>query len=331
MLLIDDTGVAHGVMAAETAADATLDALNGDPSTRLVLSAGRALALGLDGAGPVALRLAPPWRRDRIEPLADPLQRHDRIEPSLDASPADPVARAALSLTKLAQLLPAALVFAAGHGREEQVRVEIDAINRRAGGHVADLVRVSQAEVPLADAEDARIIAFRPTDGGAEHLAIVIGAPEPGQPVLVRVHSACVTGDLLGSLRCDCGDQLRAAIKTVSEAGSGVVLYLAQEGRGIGIANKLRAYTLQDQGLDTVEANEQLGFDADERRYGIAAAMLRDLAIARVRLMTNNPDKLAALASLGIDVVERVPLIMARNVHNQRYLDAKASRAGHLL
>jgi len=185
--------------------------------------------------------------------------------------------------------------------------------------------------VPLADAENARLIAFRPGDGGVEHLAILIGTPDPGSPVLVRLHSECFTGDLLASLRCDCGDQLRGAIATIAQAGAGVLLYLAQEGRGIGLVNKLRAYQLQDAGFDTLDANEQLGFDADERVYLPAAEMLRKLGLGTIRLLTNNPDKMAALQRYGIRVVERVPHVFPSNGHNQRYLQTKATRSGHLL
>ena len=156
---------------------------------------------------------------------------------------------------------------------------------------------MADAAVPLAGAEQARIVAFRPDDGGMEHLAIIIGTPQPDQPLLLRLHSECFTGDLLGSLRCDCGEQLRGAIQAMAEAGAGIVLYLMQEGRGIGLVNKLRAYTLQDRGADTLDANEQLGFDADERVYLPAAQMLHHLGFRKVRLMTNNPQKVAALVT----------------------------------
>jgi GTP cyclohydrolase II len=189
---------------------------------------------------------------------------------------------------------------------------------------------VSQARVPLAGAEDARIVAYRPSDGGIEHLAIVIGEPKQDAPVLVRLHSECFTGDLLGSLRCDCGDQLRGAIAAISEAGSGVLIYLAQEGRGIGLVNKLRAYQLQDDGLDTIDANEQLGFDADERVYLPAAQILRDMGFNHVRLLTNNPAKVEALAACGIEVVERVPHAFPATAHNKKYLATKATRSGPL-
>ena len=179
---------------------------------------------------------------------------------------------------------------------------------------------------------DARIVAFRPHDGGAEHLAIIIGRPDLAAPVLTRLHlRRCFTGDLLGSLRCDCGDQLRGAIAMIAKEGGGVILYLAQEGRGIGLVNKLRAYALQDRGFDTVDANEQLGFDDDERVYLPAVRMLRALGFTRVRLLTNNPAKVGALVRHGIDVTERVPHSFPSNEHNWAYLQTKAKRSGHLL
>jgi GTP cyclohydrolase II len=192
------------------------------------------------------------------------------------------------------------------------------------------LEAIARAHVPLEGAKQCEVIAFRAGDGGPEQLAIVIGAPDRARPVLVRLHSACFTGDLLGSLRCDCGGQLRAALRLMTGAEGGVLLYLAQEGRGIGLLNKLRAYSLQEQGFDTLEANERLGFAADERLFETAAAMLDSLGIARVRLMTNNPAKIEKLKALGIEVVERVPLVMPANVHNRRYLEVKA-KSGHLL
>ena len=189
---------------------------------------------------------------------------------------------------------------------------------------------ISEARVPLLGAEDTRIAAFRPQDGGIEHLAIIIGSPDPLEPVLTRIHSECFTGDLLGSLRCDCGDQLRGAIVEISTAGAGVLLYLAQEGRGIGLVNKLRAYTLQDDGFDTIEANEQLGFDADERVFLPAARMLQRLGFNRVNLMTNNPQKVTGLEACGVVVAQRVKHAFPSNRHNESYLRTKAARGGHI-
>ena len=194
---------------------------------------------------------------------------------------------------------------------------------------------VARATVPLKDAEQSEIAAFRSADGGPEHYAILVGDKSsaglatPG-PVLTRIHSECFTGDLLGSLKCDCGDQLRGAIKTIKESGGGVLLYLAQEGRGIGLMNKLRAYRLQDEGYDTLEANTRLGFAEDERLYDIAAKMLQILGYQRVRLLTNNPAKISALQGAGIDVTERVPHSFPDNLHNREYLRTKSVKAGHL-
>jgi GTP cyclohydrolase II len=196
------------------------------------------------------------------------------------------------------------------------------------------VLRITDAEVPLADALSTRLVAFRPqgtAGGGPEHLAIVIGSVDPTKPVLVRLHSECFTGDLLGSLKCDCGEQLRGAIAAISQAGSGILLYLAQEGRGIGLMNKLRAYQLQDQGFDTVEANLRLGFEVDERLFEVAAEMLKQLGVHDVRLMTNNPEKVEQLTEFEIKVSERVAHAFATNEHNAHYLDTKAKKTGHIL
>jgi GTP cyclohydrolase II len=214
--------------------------------------------------------------------------------------------------------------------RGDLATVEAAAVFKRDAA-AAGLERVAEARVPLADAENARLIAFRPRDGGLEHLAILIGSPDPARPVLVRLHSECFTGDLLASLRCDCGDQLRGGIDAIARAGGGVLLYLAQEGRGIGLVNKLRAYRLKDAGFDTLDANEQLGFDADERVYLPAAEMLRQLGFGAIRLLTNNPEKVAALQRYGIRIAERVPHVFPSNGHNERYLRTKATRSGHFL
>jgi GTP cyclohydrolase II len=310
---------------------------------RAVLTRRRAVALGLARrealSGAVSIALAPELPAGVIRNLADPAASLGADPPGLGPEPAiaEGPELAAVALAKLAALLPAVLVLplapseaALARRRRDFAPVDTaDVLSRRAA--MTGLTQVAEARVPLADAEDARLIAFRPGDGGTEHLAILIGTPAPGKPVLVRLHSECFTGDLLASLRCDCGDQLRGAIAAIAEAGGGILLYLAQEGRGIGLVNKLRAYQLQDAGFDTVDANEQLGFDADERVYLPAAEMLRQLGFTSVRLLTNNPDKVAALERYGIDIVKRVPHVFPANGHNERYLRTKATRSGHLL
>ncbi len=281
--------------------------------------------------------------RERLSLLCDPVAGPTAAVPpgtTVEPLPADSGAGASVALAKLARLLPATVaVPCPGPALEAVEWARAQGLNAVLAEDVLDhheaaaraLRPVSEARVPLTDAEDTRVIAFRPVDGGIEHLAIVIGQPDPGVAVLTRLHSECFTGDLLGSLRCDCGEQLRGAIAAIAAEGAGLLLYLAQEGRGIGLVNKLRAYNLQDGGLDTVEANEQLGFDDDERIYSPAAEMLRHLGHARVRLMTNNPRKVNALARHRIDVVERVPHSFPANAHNLGYLRAKARRSGHLL
>ncbi len=244
--------------------------------------------------------------------------------------------KSAVDLAKLARLLPAALFVPLAPERrrlaeaEDILSVGVGEVAGYRHAGTRRLSEVTSARVPLAGAADTRIHAFRPGDGGLEHLAIVIGEIDPDRPVLARLHSECFTGDLLGSLRCDCGEQLRGAVETIAAAGSGVLLYLAQEGRGIGLVNKLRAYQLQDLGADTLDANEQLGFDADERIYLPAAEMLRLLGIRQVRLLTNNPEKVAGLENCGIEVTERVALAFPDNEHNRPYLLTKARRFGHL-
>jgi len=169
------------------------------------------------------------------------------------------------------------------------------------------------------------------TPSAREHMALTVGAVETGEPVLVRMHSECLTGDVFGSCRCDCGEQLDASLHYLQQQGRGVLLYLRQEGRGIGLTNKIRAYALQEQGADTVEANLALGLPEDMRAYDEAAAMLRDLGIARVRLLTNNPDKIAGLEANGVEVVERLPLEMPPNPANLEYMRTKHDKMGHLL
>lgn len=241
--------------------------------------------------------------------------------------------RAAIALTKAARLLPAAIVlplenptaFALQHNL---TRLPADAALDEG---VSPLRPIISARLPLEVSEAGRLHIFRPDDGAEEHYAVEIGQPARDKPVLSRLHSACFTGDLLGSLKCDCGPQLRGALAQMGAEGQGILLYLNQEGRGIGLANKMRAYSLQDQGFDTVEANHRLGFEDDERDFRIGAEILRRMGFSAVRLMTNNPAKVARMRDCGIDVTERVPLKVGGNRHNHHYLATKASKSGHLL
>lgn len=237
----------------------------------------------------------------------------------------------AVRLMKLAGLLPRAVITQEKEGNADLLGVTEDAITEYPAALAASLGKVSEASVPLQTAEKARVIAFRPRFGHQEHLAIVVGNPAKNDAPYVRLHSSCITGDVLGSLRCDCGTQLQKSLEMINRHKDGAIIYLSQEGRGISIANKLRAYELQDQGMDTVEANEKLGFLADERDYAVAAEMLRQLGLTRIVLITNNPAKIKALAAHGIEVVRREPVIAETTAYNTKYLDAKALKMGHHL
>lgn len=306
-------------------------------------------ALALTGARAAALRV--PCESDEVLLLSLPaavsaaqlheLGRHwavDGWRAALGESVphvtcADDLSGAAVRLAKSAQLLPALLVTGVGTGvvPASALTVRIDQIERFALPVADDLIRVSEARVPLRQGVMSRLVLFRDRRDASEHVAVVVGTPQPSAVVPVRAHSSCFTGDLLGSLRCDCGEQLQTAVQRLHAEGGGVLLYLAQEGRGIGLANKLRAYQLQDAGLDTVDADRHLGFSADERGYAIAAAMLGQLGFTRIRLLTNSPHKVRELRARGIDVEEMESLLAPPNEHNARYLRTKRERAGHLI
>lgn len=242
--------------------------------------------------------------------------------------------RVAIQLAKSARLLPAVVTvsiddpvgFAAAH---QLVCLAAD----RVAPHLSErspLHPIVSARLPLEVSEAGRLHIFRPDDGGEEHYAIEIGRPDRAQPVLTRLHSACFTGDLMGSLKCDCGPQLRAALAHMGAEGAGVLLYMNQEGRGIGLANKMRAYALQDQGFDTVEANHRLGFEDDERDFRLGSDILRNMGFSKARLLTNNPRKVEMMQASGIEVTERVPLHVGENRHNAAYLATKVAKSGHL-
>ncbi len=243
--------------------------------------------------------------------------------------------RLAITLCKSSRLLPAAVVVPVADGAAFAAENALSLVDATAAAPhleaLSPLDHVVSARVPLRAAENARLHIFRPEDGSEEHYAIEIGRPDREKPVLARLHSACFTGDLLGSLKCDCGPQLNAALNAMGAEGAGILLYLNQEGRGIGLANKMRAYALQDQGFDTVEANHRLGFEDDERDFRLGAQILGKLGVSQVRLLTNNPAKIARMEDCGIKVAERVPLKVGENEHNTRYLATKAAKSGHML
>lgn len=318
----------------ETATPELLALADPEGSAPLLLSGRRAAALALanekhaaDPAQPVLLAREPWLDPDAALTVADPAQ-------DLSRAPVGPLRplqfdstethEAALKLARAAGLLPALWVLDPSPGvtsvtlgdlTDEALRPEVKLLSR--------------ARLPLEDMPDTQIFAFRSSDDGQDHVALLVGA-FGGKPPLVRLHSECLTGDVFGSLKCDCGPQLKEALRLIGAAGGGILLYLRQEGRGIGLANKLRAYALQDRGLDTVDANLRLGFSDDERDYAHAAAILRKLGVGQVRLLTNNPSKMAALQSEGIEVLERVAHHMPANPHNADYLAVKRSKSGHL-
>ena len=329
------------VLSAELADAASLALLEAQTRAGLVITARRAAVLNL--ANQLAAAVA------EVEPVW--VERPAWLDLHASRAVADPVldlatpmkgpfttralaadaqsARAAITLAKHAALLPAVYAVPLA-GVPAVVVASADAV--LALPAAAANVRISsRARLPLALAENTEVVAFRPADGGPEHLALVIGDPSRAGPVLVRLHSACLTGDVLGSLKCDCGPQLHAALAAIAaNPGGGILLYLQQEGRGIGLLNKLRAYALQDQGFDTVDANTRLGFEPDERDFTLAAAMLQQLGVGAVTLMTNNPGKVAGLAAHGL-AVTRIEHSMAPNPHNSAYLGTKRDRQGHML
>ena len=308
---------------------------------RMLISAARAATLKLanqreaaEPQAPVLIRGAEPFDLALARAVADPAldllypMKGPFLAEQLDHREA---AAAAMELARLAGVLPAFLVDALPAGEAQPVAASDLAAWKDPGS----LTIAARAGLPVEASEEAEIVAFRSTNDLREHVALIIGKQSGERAPLVRLHSECLTGDILGSLKCDCGPQLDAALAAMAEearaGGWGVLLYLRQEGRGIGLINKLRAYRLQDQGFDTVDANNRLGLPSEARDFPVAARMLALLGVRRIRLMTNNPAKVAALEGEGVTVAERVPHRLPANPHNARYLAVKRDRAGHLL
>jgi GTP cyclohydrolase II len=327
-------GVGALVMAAvETSTDAFLHEVDPRGRAAILLSGGRAAALGLanqrDSASarePVLIERAPWLEVSTVRSLIDAGLDFDRFGPGPLRAGAlsDPDAgRAGLALARSAGLMPALWLL------ETDVTLRLSAAQAIEAARPARVAIAARAALPVEGLDaSVQIVAMRAEEDGSEHVALLVGAPG-GKAPLTRLHSECLTGDVFGSLKCDCGPQLRAALRLMAADGGGILLYLRQEGRGIGLANKIRAYALQDRGLDTVEANQRLGFADDERDYALAAAMLRALGVNAVRLLTNNPAKLAGLEAQGI-AAERVPHLLPSNPHNAHYLDVKRAKSGHL-
>ncbi len=313
-------------------------------ATLLILTAPRLSSLGrvLRDGYPVASVALPDKRHSTFFDLAfrqnDQLTGSDfNIIPESTGSLADVAAQ----LLRSAKLIPAGLFvrlplrdvaaqdrFARQHNMMIVESRDMDQYSHEAASFVKIAAR---ARVPLAVSEDAEIVMFRAEIGGEEHFAVLIGTGANSDTPLVRLHSQCITGDILGSLKCDCGDQLQTAMQLMADRGGGILVYLAQEGRDIGLLNKMRAYALQDNGLDTVDANHALGFDTDERLFLPAARILQALDVSKIQLITNNPDKISQLEQYGINVTARVPLALDANPHNRHYLKTKQIRTGHLI
>jgi GTP cyclohydrolase II len=328
------------LLAAEGISEQTLSRLQSDDGQPwyLVITGQRAVRIGFDiNAQDSVYQLQPQqvMNLQALNAIIDPTMLTRSPEPLVlsqyQLKPCDNIDGVAIQLLKHARLLPAGIIAPLG-SQSLPDAIEIDSTDVSEGiyAQAKTLRAVSQARVPLEDSEEVEIISFRPQDGSNEHLAIIVGTPDLNRPVLIRLHSECFTGDLLGSLRCDCGSQLRGAISLMASTEGGILLYLAQEGRGIGLVNKLRAYQLQDTGIDTVDANFELGFEEDERSYIPAVQMLKHLNVRQVRVLTNNPRKVDALGRLGVNVVERVAHIFPANLHNRGYLMTKGARGGHL-
>ncbi len=315
----------------ETLTPTMLYAIKETGDCQLIVAANRAKVLGRHvGSGAAVLNLPRDASLASIQELAG-LRSLDQSMPAIaqwQATPG-PAASAALRLAQQAHSLPALLLYsrAVSSGSVLSCSTE-DA--EHGNLDTSDLMPLSRTRIPLPGAHSVELAVFKERHGSAEHVAITVGEPDLSRPVTVRLHSSCFTGDILGSLRCDCGEQLTGAIASMARAGGGLILYMSQEGRGIGLASKLRAYQLQDEGLDTIEANQNLGFGEDERRYQAATTILNELGITRIRLMTNNPLKIDSLRREGIDVVGRLPSHATVNEHNARYLKTKRERAGHL-
>ena len=298
-------------------------------SARLVLPAPRLRRLGLDRLKPGAIAL-PRLDLARISNLS--LEVGARIDAPVAAL--GKLDLAALELARVALVLPAVVVLpvsARSIEGEGLIRVDAKLVEAYRGGTLRDLQIVGRAPVPLEGAPETEFVIFRGGEGLRDQVAVIVGKPDFTQPVTVRLHSACLTGDLFASLKCDCGDQLRGTTRQMAENGGGVLLYLDQEGRGNGLSNKMRAYRLQAQGYDTYDADEVLGFDHDQRGFDFAALMLQQLGVTRVRLMTNNPLKIAAVEAAGLEVVSDERILGRLTDQNVRYLASKRDRAGHFI
>ena len=323
------------IAAPEVLSQARFAAMVGHGAASLAITHWRATTLKTPVYDQDITRLMVPATMDllRLRAIVDPADDlraplKGPFRPLRDGDPT--LARAAITILKSARLLPGALMVRLADSPSDLTVIDLSdpALDLAGDGTVRPVIA---ARLPIAASTAGRLHIFRPDDGGDEHYAVEIGQPDRNAPVLTRLHSACFTGDVLGSLKCDCGPQLNGALMQMGQAGGGLLLYLNQEGRGIGLTNKMRAYSLQDQGFDTVQANHRLGFEDDERDFRIGAHILKSMGVRTVHLLTNNPRKVEMLIKSGITVAQRVPLQVGHNPHNADYLTTKATKSGHLL
>ena len=316
----------------------------------IILSANRSNSIGINVKNqPSSILIKKQWSKNDILSLCMPLHGHNRpIMNGVILESNNSIISSCLLVLRQARLLPAGLMSIISNITIENINqwafknnclhVEVNDIKSYENENADSLMMSVKAKVPISYTDNCEIIIFRPKDGGNEHFCLLFGktrdvieTKDHKHVPLVRVHSQCITGDVLESLKCDCGQQLKQSIKMMSKANEGILIYLAQEGRDIGLLNKLRAYTLQEKGMDTVEANVALGFDDDERLYYPAKQILKKLNICKIKLITNNPRKVENLSNLGIIVKKRIPIKIEANKHNKKYLETKSTKSGHIL
>jgi GTP cyclohydrolase II len=331
IVLQDNNGETIGACPIEGLTQELLTTLQALPKKhlQLLLTGARARHSGIKTSERVISIDVDGWTLPAMQSLADPLAPATHV-PKTTLAPTNPAHATLMVLVKHASLLPAMLLIAGENYPKDWLHVSASDVETYWQETPLDIMPLVEAKLPIEGTENTSIVCFRERYGTSMHLALAVGDISQAKNPLVRVHSSCITGDILGSMRCDCGSQLQLAMQQIVAEGSGILVYLHQEGRGIGIANKLRAYALQEQGVDTYDANLMLGFDEDERDFTLAAAILKRLGVNQCRLLTNNPHKLENLKKHGINVSDRVGLAVTPGLHNHDYLAAKAKKSGHL-
>ena len=348
----NNTGVSIVLFAAELIEKGTIEEISQSTLSRpsIILSSNRASAIGIRiNNQPCSISVQRNWTETDILSLCMPLIDYPKPKINGVISENNKIVSSCLLILRQARLLPAGLMSIISNVslddinhwsfKNDLINIDANDIQFYETSNSNKLTMSVKAKVPISYTDNCEIVIFRPKDGGDEHFCLIFGKTRnvnndinhDCNNTLVRIHSQCITGDILESLKCDCGQQLKESIKLMANANEGLLIYLAQEGRDIGLLNKLRAYSLQENGMDTVEANEALGFNDDERLYYPAKEILSQFKINKVRLITNNPKKVEHMLNLGISVTERIPIIIDANKHNKKYLETKSKKSGHLL